>query len=118
MQEGRGWCLSSQEEQIFYNDMSPEEQKKWISRLLPHSLKSFLEPATYECWHDMPSAYIFCDQDQAIPLAVQESFAQTLIDPTLYHIDASHSPFLSKPEEVVSGLKVALEAALVKNEIT
>ncbi|KAJ5951565.1 uncharacterized protein N7479_009978 [Penicillium vulpinum] len=104
-----GYCWSSGEETIFYHDMSPEEQQKAISKLKPQSQKSFHEPAMHEPWHEMPSMYLFCDQDAAIPLPAQESFAQTLGNPVTYHVDASHSAFLSMPENVIDGLEIALK---------
>ncbi|CRL20044.1 unnamed protein product [Penicillium camemberti] len=104
-----GYYWSSGEETIFYNDMSPEEQQKAISRLKPQTQKSFHELATHEPWHEMPSMYLFCDKDGAIPLAGQESFAQTLGKPVTYHVDASHSAFLSMPEKVIDGLEIALK---------
>ena len=88
--------------------MDPEAQKQAIAALKPHCMKASLEPALYECWHDLPSMYLFCDQDQALPLPVQEGFARTLGSPVTYHTDASHSAFLSVPEEVIPGLELAL----------
>ncbi|KAK4866340.1 hypothetical protein LT330_008681 [Penicillium expansum] len=104
-----GYCWSSSEETIFYNDMSPEAQQKAISKLKPQTQNSFQEPATHEPWHEMPSMYLFCDKDAAIPLAGQEMFAQTLGNPVTYHVDGSHSAFLSMPEKVVDGLEIALK---------
>ncbi|KAJ5186094.1 hypothetical protein N7491_006035 [Penicillium cf. griseofulvum] len=104
-----GYCWSSQQDTVFYNDMSPEEQQKAISKLKPHALKAFHEPATHEPWHEMPSMYMFCDQDAALPLHAQESFAETLGNPVTYHVDASHSAFLSVPDKVIDGLEVALK---------
>lgn len=98
--------------------MSPEEQQKAISRLKPQTQKSFYEPATYEPWHEMPSMYLFCDKDGAIPLAGQESFAQTLGNPVTYHVDASHSAFLSMPEKVIDGLEIALKEGRQQSGIT
>ena len=62
----------------------------------------------------MPCMYLFCDHDVAIPLSVQEQFAQTLGDPVTYHMSASHSPFLSQPEELAQRLELALEQGLAK----
>jgi hypothetical protein len=89
--------------------MSPEEQEKAIANLKPQTQLSFREPALYEPWHEMPSMYLFCDQDAAIPLVAQESFAKVLGSPVTYHVDASHSAFLSMPEKVIDGLEIALK---------
>ncbi|CAG8088946.1 unnamed protein product [Penicillium olsonii] len=104
-----GYCWSSSAEQIFYHDMSEEEQQKAIAKLQPQPQKSFNEPATHEPWHEMPSMYLFCDQDQALPLPAQENFAKNLIDPVTHHVNGSHSAFLSVPDEVIDGLELALK---------
>ncbi|KAJ5698357.1 hypothetical protein N7462_000362 [Penicillium macrosclerotiorum] len=104
-----GYCYSSEQEHVFYHDMTPEEQQKAISKLKPHPVSSLLEPVLYEPWHDMPSFFLYFDKDQALPLQVQESFAQTLGNPAAFHTDGSHSAFLSMPEQVAGGLELALK---------
>ncbi|KAJ5957530.1 hypothetical protein N7501_011809 [Penicillium viridicatum] len=76
-----------EEDTVFYNDMSLEEQQRAISKLKPHTLKAFHEPASMNL----------------------ESFAATLDNPVTYHVDTSHSAFLSMPDKVIDGLEVALK---------
>ena len=60
----------------------------------------------------MDCMYLFCDEDRAIPLQVQEMLAATLGDKAItYHLKASHSPFLSVPEETVKGILYGIEQA-------
>ncbi|KAJ5273447.1 hypothetical protein N7478_008572 [Penicillium angulare] len=113
-----GYCHSCQAEKMFYNDLSIEEAQMWISKLESQTLKTFLEPALYEPWRDVPSVYIFCEQDGAIEIGTQEKYPRTLGDPVAYRIDASHSPFLSRPDEVVNALEIASREGQVKSEIT
>jgi hypothetical protein len=61
---------------------------------------------------------MFCDQDQGLSLAVQEGLARTLGSPVTFHTDASHSPFLSQPAQVIDGLRVALDAGRKQSGIT
>lgn len=61
--------------------------------------------------------YMYCDQDQAVPIEIQDSFANTLGEPITFHVDASHSPFLSRPEEVVNGLEIGLKEGLAMIEV-
>ncbi|KAJ5495524.1 hypothetical protein N7539_000640 [Penicillium diatomitis] len=109
-----GYCRSSDEETIFYHDLPPEVQFAAIEQLKPHSKLAFLQPASFEPWHEIPCMYLFCDDDAALPLAVQEEFAKTLGNPLTYHVKASHSPFLSLPEETADGLELALKVGLEK----
>lgn len=89
--------------------MSPEEQQAAIGKLKGQPTQTFLEPAVYECWHEMPSMYLFCDNDQGLPLVFQEAFAKTLGNPVTFHTDGSHSAFLSVPDQVIEGLELALK---------
>lgn len=62
--------------------MSPEAQQEAIAKLRPQPQKSFNEPAVHEPWHEMPSMFLFCDQDQALPLVVQEKNCQEPGEPS------------------------------------
>jgi hypothetical protein len=50
-------------------------------------------------WHDAPSTYVICEQDNAIPPVAQEQMSRRAGE--VRRMDASHSPFLSRPGEVV-----------------
>ncbi|KAL4748176.1 hypothetical protein BDW72DRAFT_180958 [Aspergillus terricola var. indicus] len=105
-----GYVYTSNESTVFYSDLDLEEQQKCIALLRPQPMPSFTEPALYEPWHDIPCMYLFCDKDLGIPLAAQEAFAKRLGTPVTFHIDASHSPFLSQPGKVIEGIRLALKA--------
>ncbi|KAL4805508.1 Alpha/beta hydrolase fold-1 [Aspergillus unguis] len=113
-----GYCYSSDENTVFYSDMTPEDQQKHIALLQPQPILSFTQPATYESWHDIPSMYLFCDQDQGLPLAVQEAFAKTLGNPVVFHSDGSHSAFLSHPGQVIEGLRLAVKTGREQSGIS
>ncbi|KAL4901154.1 hypothetical protein BDW74DRAFT_160450 [Aspergillus multicolor] len=106
-----GYVHTSDESNVFYGDVAPEEQQRQIALLKPQPQLSFKEPALYEPWREIPSMYLFCEKDQALPLVAQEAFAKILGQgPSVtYHTDASHSPFLSQPEKVIEGLRLALQ---------
>jgi hypothetical protein len=63
-----------------------------------------------EPWHTIPSAYLLCKKDNAIPLPAQEgmvAMAQQKAPGSFDLVetcDASHSPFLSMPETVAQFL--------------
>ncbi|KAL4814655.1 Alpha/beta hydrolase fold-1 [Aspergillus spinulosporus] len=105
-----GYIYTLNESTVFYSDLAREEQQKCIALLKPQPIVSFTEPALYEPWHEIPCMYIFCDKDLGIPLAAQEAFAKRLGTPVTFHIDASHSPFLSQPGKVIEGIRLALKA--------
>lgn len=55
----------------------------------------------------MPSTYVVCDDDQAIPPPAQEMLAQR--SGTVHHLPSGHSPFLSHPTELAALLRPLLE---------
>ncbi|KAI9731428.1 MAG: hypothetical protein M1818_007818 [Claussenomyces sp. TS43310] len=102
---------------IFYNDMPPSEAARWIAQLKTHSYRTFYSTLSVEPFLHIPSAYLICERDNAIPLAVQEgmiAMAQEKV-PTAFDVvercGASHSPFLSMPETVASFLEKAATGA-------
>ncbi|KAJ5665392.1 uncharacterized protein N7477_007840 [Penicillium maclennaniae] len=113
-----GYTYSSQQETVFYHDMTPEAQQMAIAKLKGQPTQTFLEKVGYECWHDMPSMYLFCDKDQALPLAFQEAFAKVLGNPVTFHTDGSHSAFLSVPDQVIEALELALKEGRAQSGIT
>lgn len=93
---------------LFYHDLPPEEAAFWVSELMPQSLKALFEGGehSYAGWMDVPTWYIGTIQAKALPV-----FAQRLqvgmarqMGGTVEHreLATSHSPFLSKPEDVVA----------------
>jgi pimeloyl-ACP methyl ester carboxylesterase len=88
----------SRAEEIFFNDCSPEDAADAASRLEPQSLPSFEQPVRSVAWRDIPSSYLICERDNAIPPVLQEQLAERAGD--VRRVEASHSPFLSRPGEV------------------
>lgn len=65
----------------------------------------------------MPCTYIFCEDDKAIPLPVQQGIAASMgSNITTFSIAASHSPFLSTPDKVVEGIELAAKVGLEKSQ--
>jgi hypothetical protein len=86
---------------IFYRDLTPEAQQQAISQLKHQSAGVYDSRATYEPWHDIPSAYLATDADRAIVPPAQAGMISILGDSALVeHVNTSHSPFLSQPEAV------------------
>ncbi|KAJ5304421.1 uncharacterized protein N7443_004081 [Penicillium atrosanguineum] len=100
------WVLPKQET-LFYHDMTSEAQQAAIAKLKGQPTQTFLEKVGYECWHDMPSMYLFCDKDQALPLAFREVFAKVLGNPA----------FLSVPDQVMEALELALKEGRAQSGI-
>ncbi|KAL4925841.1 uncharacterized protein BDV17DRAFT_271065 [Aspergillus undulatus] len=61
-----GYVHISDESNVFYGDLVPEEQQKHIALLKPQPQLSFKEPALYEPWREIPSMYLFCGKDCSV----------------------------------------------------
>lgn len=89
---------------MFYGDLSRDEAEEAAKRLVPQSAKSFSDTLTSAGWHTIPSTYIICENDQALPAESQQRLAERA--ETVHRLVASHSPFLSKPVELAALLSV------------
>ena len=74
--------------------------------LLPHAMLAFESPAPPAAWAEpayaRKLAFLRCTQDAALPTFLQDLFVQRSgVEWTVKDIEASHSAYGSKPEEVV-----------------
>ena len=97
-----GTCVVEDPQLRFYSDLEKEAQHHWVSELRPFSTASYLAPVTYEAYKYHPVTYLFCEQDQILPLAIQKQMvAESGIEFRIESCTASHSPFLSQPTVVL-----------------
>ena len=91
---------------IFFNDLPDETVAAVSERLEPQSMASIKAPVTAVGWRDVPTTYVICERDNAIPVPAQEMLAGRADN--VHRLDASHSPFLSRPDEVVAIIRGVL----------
>lgn len=86
-----------------------EEQCKWAYSLLVPTYKDLVSVAAeYAGWQDVPMTYVVCDKDLAIFPEIQEELIRSAgVTPTMRRLAASHSPFISMPDEVAELIKEA-----------
>lgn len=97
--------------EIFYNDLAPDEQQRQIERLETFSYQMYYQETTWAPYKEVPSSFVYCTKDNAIPLQVQQGMVKgsgaDFLETT---VEAGHSPFLSKVEEVVKAIEGAAES--------
>jgi pimeloyl-ACP methyl ester carboxylesterase len=91
---------------VFYNDCPPEVAERAAAAILPHSRASVTQELSTAAWQTVPSTYVICEQDNAIPPAAQEMMSGRA--GTVLRLDSSHSPFLSRPDDVTAIIQKAL----------
>ncbi|KAK5273220.1 hypothetical protein LTR96_002852 [Exophiala xenobiotica] len=93
-------------DKIFYNDLP--EPAKYTSMPSTHSYQTFHSKVTYPAWKYVPSTYLFCERDMAIPLHAQKGMVENSgVQWRVDALDASHSPFLSMPDETAHSIRRA-----------
>jgi pimeloyl-ACP methyl ester carboxylesterase len=100
---------------LFYHDLSPGEGDEWVARLRKQSSRAFTEgrEIMYPGWQEVPVWTLITAEDKALPVEVQKmlvGMVKDVADVTVREIASSHSPMLSKPNEVVEFVIEATKA--------
>jgi pimeloyl-ACP methyl ester carboxylesterase len=93
-------------ENNLYADVPEPRKSEALKRLVHQSHRSWGDQVTQAGWHAIPSSYVICDKDQGLPIPIQEKLAVRA--GTTYHLDSSHSPFLSMPDKLAELLISAI----------
>lgn len=98
---------SERTRELFYNLCSPADAESALNSLSPEPLKAFTTAVqmSVDRFGQVPKAYIRCLKDQAVLLADQQKMIEKTNIHTVLDLDADHSPFLSRSEAFVDGLK-------------
>jgi len=86
-------------ESLFYGDCSAADIELARRSLRPMPARPAPVGPYRPAWRDIPSTYVICEADRAIPPDAQRMMARRAGDVRTW--PTSHSPFLSRPELVV-----------------
>jgi hypothetical protein len=96
---------------MMYHDVDPNEVQGWIAKLRPHSLATFQDKARFAAWKKIPSAYLVCEDDRAIPVQGQDGMVAAVKgaggDIETERLFVSHSPYIVEPDFVAGFLRRA-----------
>ncbi|PYI00617.1 alpha/beta-hydrolase [Aspergillus sclerotiicarbonarius CBS 121057] len=105
--EANGTVSASDPHTLFFHDVP--DGKQWAETLRPHAWATKNSPATGAAYVDIPSAYLLCEEDRAIPLFVQELMVEKArakgASIETEKIKTAHSPWLVYPDEVAAFVK-------------
>jgi pimeloyl-ACP methyl ester carboxylesterase len=94
--------------QALYHCAPPERAAWAAAQLGPQPVAAFAQPVSLsgagERVAALPRAYVSCLQDRAIPLAMQRRMYLAAGCAPVVELDTDHSPWLSRPSELVSAL--------------
>jgi len=92
--------IAERSEEVLYGDCSPAVASKAAARLSRQSVAAIATPQTAAAWQSLPSTYLICDEDRAVPPPVQEAMAARAT--SVRRVPTSHSPFFSRPDDVAA----------------
>ena len=111
---GHGTRITGKHPEAVFAQLSPPDKvAAAMARLAdePHGPRSTPLRLTPERWGSLPRMYVECTEDRTIPIASQRLMQELSSGATVVTLDADHSPFLSRPTELVEALLAAAEAA-------
>ena len=91
----------------FYHDVPADRAKEAAEKCVQHATSCFHEETKHGGWKFFPRTYVFCKDDRAVAVEVQRLFFEGMSKEEregweFEEMDASHSPFLSKPGETAA----------------
>lgn len=98
--------------EVFAQVSPPELVADVLPRLLaePHAPRSQKVVVTPERWGSLPRTYVECTLDRTIPLDSQQRMIAMSPSAKVVTLEADHSPYLSKPQELADALEAAIPA--------
>lgn len=102
---------------VFYNDLEPELVEKCVKSLKSFSYSCHHSPLKHDTWSTIPSTYLRCEKDNAVPPFVVDLMLNDIaggkgVKLRQESLDSGHSPFLSKPQETADAIRRAAEVAV------
>lgn len=95
--------------QLFYADVEPERARTMEALLVRQSAAAMTDTITYTAWEHIPTTYLRTQYDQVLFPDWQKRQIKAVKDTgthiNLESFEASHSPFLSTPEQVVAAVE-------------
>lgn len=90
----------------FYHCCTEEEARACQAQLCPQPLRPLITKVRVSeaKWGKVARYYVFCEQDQAIPVDHQRAMEAKFPCAKTATIDTDHSPFVSRPKELAEAL--------------
>lgn len=81
-----------------------------MAAIKPQPAEGWDDTVRYTGWKDVPSVYLICEGDKALPVPLQEQLAG-LAGSQIERCSAGHLPMLSQPEAVANVIQASLAKA-------
>jgi pimeloyl-ACP methyl ester carboxylesterase len=101
-EDGYVELLTDQLDALFLQDCDQEAKDGAHHRIARQSALAFSQPVRAAAWRSIPSTYIVCAEDLAIPQETQRLMAQKTS--AIIELSTGHHPFLSNPSALAEAL--------------
>ncbi|KAI4737441.1 alpha/beta-hydrolase [Aureobasidium sp. EXF-12298] len=98
-----------------YHDVPEQMSQRAVDNLGGHPIAHAFSRPSKVAWREIPTAYIMCEDDRALPIGPQEQMINAVkaegVHVETTSLKSSHSPFLSMPAETAKVIRGFLEKA-------
>ncbi|KAI4104015.1 MAG: hypothetical protein L6R37_003497 [Teloschistes peruensis] len=91
----------------FFGDLDEAIANEWVGKLKCQPAYGWDDTITFCGWKEVPSVYLICEGDQAIPAAVQLQMAESA-GSKIERCSAGHMVILSMPEKAAAVIEAAV----------
>lgn len=91
---------------ILFNGLPIEDAKSWLAKMQCQPATGWADALEYAGWQIVPSVYLICENDNAIPVGVQEQVAMTA-GSEIERCSSGHMVSLTMLEKVVEVVRKA-----------
>jgi pimeloyl-ACP methyl ester carboxylesterase len=99
------WIDETLARQIMYADCDEQDAVAAVQRLRPQALAPYRAPCPLDSFPSAPCTYVVCTEDRLVNPEWSRRVAQELLEADLVELPRSHSPFLSRPDELANVLQ-------------
>lgn len=99
---GRVTVPDADAKRVFYHDCDDDIASWAVARLRPQAGRMGSEPCPLEAMPELPTSYVMCTEDRALPPAWSRRAVPERLGITPIEIPGSHSPFLSRPKHLAT----------------
>ncbi|EHA18810.1 hypothetical protein CBS76997_1918 [Aspergillus niger] len=101
-----GAMYCAKPEVLLLDDVPEPEKAEWLAELKPQPADGWNGTVPYAGWKDVPSVYLVCEGDNALPAGLQEQLAN-LAGSQIERCSAGHMPQISQPSRVAEVIRAA-----------
>jgi pimeloyl-ACP methyl ester carboxylesterase len=100
----RRWVDGELAREVLYADCDDHSATEGVERLRPQAQTPYAEPCLLDAFPETPATYVVCAEDRLVNPDWSRRIAHERLDAELIDLFGSHSPFLSRPDELAAVL--------------